>query len=165
MEHINKVKSISIWVFIVPFVAVNACLILTTQFHHLDLIPSQYKISYPFPYLDGGVSISRTARYFPTYLIFKPAMFFTSYLLIVYWLNNRRIINSFESDNKYNIETELEDYVKRGGKLFIEYAEQLIKKPNFNFKIIQLESIRFFLKKSPKKDYSMIAKHIEELFL
>ncbi len=101
MEHINKVKSISIWVFIVPFVAVNACLILTTQFHHLDLIPSQYKISYPFPYLDGGVSISRTARYFPTYLIFKPAMFFTSYLLIVYWLNNRRIINSFESDNKY----------------------------------------------------------------
>ena len=70
-----------------------------------------------------------------------------------------------ESDNKYNIETELEDYVKRGGKLFIEYAEQLIKKPNFNFKIIQLESIRFFLKKSPKKDYSMIAKHIEELFL
>ena len=25
--------------------------------------------------------------------------------------------------------------------------------------------IRFFLKKSPKKDYSMIAKHIEELFL
>ena len=55
--------------------------------------------------------------------------------------------------------------IKRGGKLFIEYAQQLIKKPNFNFKIIQLESIRFFLKKSPKKDYSMIAKHIEELFL
>ena len=101
MEQINKVKSISIWVFIVPFVAINTCLILTTQFHEFNLIPDQFKISYPFPYLDGGVSISRTARYFPTYLIFKPAMFFTSYLLIVYWLNNRRIINSFESDNKY----------------------------------------------------------------
>ena len=99
MEQINKVKSISIWIFIVPFFAVNACLIITTQLHFL--IESQYRIFMPFPYIDGGVSISRTARYFPTYLIFKPAMFFTSYLLIVYWLNNRRIINSFESDNKY----------------------------------------------------------------
>tara|TARA_Y100001958_G_C21048896_1_gene415811 strand:+ start:51 stop:764 length:714 start_codon:yes stop_codon:yes gene_type:complete len=101
MEQINKVKSISIWVFIVPFIAVNTCLVLTTQFHELNLIPNQYKISYPFPYLDGGVSISRTARYFPTYLIFKPSMFFTAYLLIIYWLNNRRIINHFDKDNKY----------------------------------------------------------------
>ena len=101
MEHINKVKSISIWVFIVPFVAVNACLILTTQFHHLHLIPDQYRIFYPFPYLDGGVSISRTARYFPTYLIFKPAMFLTSYLLIVYWFNNRKIITELDQSNKF----------------------------------------------------------------
>ena len=33
MDQINKAKSISIWIFIVPFVAVNACLIITTQFH------------------------------------------------------------------------------------------------------------------------------------
>ena len=101
MELIKKVKSISIWVFIVPFVAVNTCLLLTTQFHEYNLIPQQYRISYPFPYLDGGVSISRTARYFPTYLIFKPAMFFTAYLLIIYWLNNRKIINHFDNTNKY----------------------------------------------------------------
>ena len=101
MEQINKVKSISIWVFIVPFIAVNTCLILTTQFHEFNLIPHQYRISYPFPYLDGGVSISRTARYFPTYLIFKPAMFFTAYLLIIYWLNNRKIINHFDNTNRY----------------------------------------------------------------
>ena len=101
MEYINKVKSISIWVFFVPFIAVNACLILTTQFHELNLIPNQYKISYPFPYLDGGVSISRTARYFPTYLIFKPAMFFTAYLLVIYWINNKKIISSFDFNNKY----------------------------------------------------------------
>ena len=101
MEPIKKVKSISIWVFIVPFVAVNTCLLLTTQFHDYNLIPQQYRISYPFPYLDGGVSISRTARYFPTYLIFKPAMFFTAYLLIIYWLNNRKIINHFDNTNKY----------------------------------------------------------------
>ena len=35
MDQINKAKSISIWIFIVPFVAVNACLIITTQFHSL----------------------------------------------------------------------------------------------------------------------------------
>ena len=64
-------------------------------------IDSQFRIFMPFPYLDGGVSISRTARYFPTYLIFKPAMFLTAYLLILYWLNNRKIINFFDSENKY----------------------------------------------------------------
>ena len=101
MEQIKKVKSISIWVFIVPFVAVNTCLVLTTQFHELHLIPQQYRISYPFPYIDGGTSISRTARYFPTYLIFKPAMFLTAYLLIIYWLFNRKIISYFDNSNKY----------------------------------------------------------------
>ena len=99
MEQINKVKSISIWVFVIPLVAVNACLIITTQLHFL--IEDQYRIYMPFPYIDGGVSISRTARYFPTYLIFKPAMFLTSFLLIIYWLNNRKIIKQFDMTNKY----------------------------------------------------------------
>jgi hypothetical protein len=40
------------------------------------------------PYIDGGVSISRTARVFPTYLIFKPAMFITAFFLIQYWRFN-----------------------------------------------------------------------------
>ena len=99
MEQIDKVKSISIWIFIVPFIAVNTCLLITTQFH--SLIESQYRIFMPFPYIDGGVSISRTARYFPTYLIFKPAMFLTSYLLIIYWLANKKIIEIFEPNHKY----------------------------------------------------------------
>ena len=98
MNSIVKAKSISIWIFIVPFVAVNACLLITTQFH--SLIESQYRIYMPFPYVDGGVSISRTARYFPTYLIFKPAMFLTSYLLIIYWLSNRKIIEFFDPNHK-----------------------------------------------------------------
>ena len=42
MEQINKVKSISIWIFIVPFFAVNACLILITQFQ--GLFPNQEDI-------------------------------------------------------------------------------------------------------------------------
>ena len=35
MDSINKVKSITLWIFVVPFFAINACLILITQFHEL----------------------------------------------------------------------------------------------------------------------------------
>ena len=99
MTLIRKVKSLSIWVFLIPFIAVNTCLLITTQFH--SLIDGPYRIFTPFPYLDGGVSISRTARYFPTYLIFKPAMFVTSYFLIKYWLYNKSIINTFSPNHKH----------------------------------------------------------------
>jgi len=99
MENIAKAKSISIWIFIIPFVAVNACLLLITQFHGIFPNPA-HVIHNTFPYIDGGASISRTARVFPTYLIFKPAMIFTSFLLIKYWLYNKEIINSFEPNHK-----------------------------------------------------------------
>ena len=99
MKSIEKTKSISIWIFIVPFVAVNVCLLLVTQFH--SLFPNQEDIIHnTFPYFDGGASISRTARPYPSWLVFKPAMFLTSYLLIKYWLFNRDIIIFFKSDNK-----------------------------------------------------------------
>ena len=100
MDKINKIKSISIWIFIVPFVAVNACLLLITQFH--ELCPNQEDIIHnTFPYFDGGTSISRTARPYPTWLIFKPSMFLTSFLLIKYWLYNKSIIEFFDKDHKY----------------------------------------------------------------
>ena len=100
MEQINRVKSISIWIFIIPFVAVNTCLILITQFQ--DLFPNQEDIIHnTFPYFDGGASISRTARPYPSWLIFKPAMFLTSYILIKYWIYNKQIIDFFDPNNKH----------------------------------------------------------------
>ena len=100
MENIYKTKAISLWIFIVPFVAVNACLILITQFH--EFFPNKEDIIHnTFPYFDGGASISRTARPYPTWLIFKPAMFLTSYLLIKYWVYNKEIVNFFSKDHKY----------------------------------------------------------------
>ena len=100
MEQINKAKSISIWIFIVPFIAINTCLLLITQFH--DLFPNQEDvIGKTFPYFDGGASISRTARPYPTWLIFKPAMFLTSYFLIKYWIYNKKIIEYFDTNHKY----------------------------------------------------------------
>ena len=87
-------------IFIVPFVAVNACLIIITQFH--NLFPNQEDIIHnTFPYFDGGASISRTARPYPSWLIFKPAMFITTYLLIKYWIFNKRIVEFFEKDHRH----------------------------------------------------------------
>jgi len=100
MDQIRKVKSISIWIFIVPFIAVNTCLILITQFH--ELFPNQGDIIHnTIPYFDGGASISRTARPYPSWLVFKPAMFLTSFLLVKYWLYNKEIIKSFNENHKY----------------------------------------------------------------
>ena len=100
MDKIYKVKSISIWIFIVPFVAVNTCLLLITHFH--ELFPNKEDIIFPsFPYIDGQASISRTARPYPTWLIFKPSMFLTSFLLIKYWLYNKKIIEFLNQDHKY----------------------------------------------------------------
>ena len=100
MDEINKVRSISIWIFIVPFVAVNTCLILVTQFH--GLFPNQENIIHnTLPYIDGGASISRTARPYPSWLVFKPAMFLTAFLLIKYWLYNKSIIEILDKDHKH----------------------------------------------------------------
>ena len=99
MDLINKVKSTSIWIFIIPFVAVNTCLILITQFQ--GLFHPEDIIHNTIPYFDGGASISRTARPYPSWLIFKPAMFLTAYLLIKYWLYNKSLIEFFNKDHKY----------------------------------------------------------------
>ena len=98
MTSIQKVRSISVWIFLIPFFSVNICLYTITHIH--QILEPGIPINPTFPYLDGGVSISRTVRNFPMYLLFKPAMFLTSYLLIRYWLNTKDIIDNFHKDYK-----------------------------------------------------------------
>ena len=99
MEDINKIKKLSIWIFFVPFIAINLCLILITNFHQLfDL---EHVVLPTIPYIDGGTSISRTARVFPTYLIFKPAMFITAFFLIQYWRFNFNLMNKVTPNLNY----------------------------------------------------------------
>tara|TARA_A100000164_G_C21891333_1_gene765535 strand:+ start:166 stop:798 length:633 start_codon:yes stop_codon:yes gene_type:complete len=75
-------------------------LLLITQFH--GLFPNQEDVIHnTLPYIDGGTSISRTARPYPSWLIFKPAMFLTSFLLIKYWIYNKNIIEFLVQDHKY----------------------------------------------------------------
>ena len=100
MDKIQQAKSISVWIFIIPFLAVNTCLILITEFQWL--FPNQEEIIHnTFPYFDGGASISRTVRPYPAWLIFKPAMFLTSFLLIKYWYCSKDIIISFNKNHKH----------------------------------------------------------------
>ena len=97
MPSIDKVRSISVWIFIIPFIAVNTCLLIVTNFH--QILEPGVPVHNTFPYFDGGVSISRAVRNFPLYLIFKPAMFITSFLLIKYWLNTKNIIKHFDENH------------------------------------------------------------------
>ena len=101
MDKIQLAKSISIWIFIIPFVGINTCLVLITQFH--EFFPNHEDIVHNtlWPYLDGGLSISRAARPYPSWLIFKPAMFLTSFLLIKYWYYNKEIIIYLNKDHRY----------------------------------------------------------------
>ena len=100
MDKIQKVKSFSLWIFIIPFLAINICLILVTEFH--SIFPNQEHILWnTLPYIDGGASISRVTRNYPNWLIFKPAMFLTSFLLIKYWFLNKKIIMNFNKNHKH----------------------------------------------------------------
>jgi hypothetical protein len=100
MDKIKRIKSISIWIFLIPFISINTCLILITEFQWI--FPNQEDIIHnTFPYLDGGASISRTVRPYPSWLIFKPAMFLTSFFLIKYWHYNKDVIIKLNKHHKH----------------------------------------------------------------
>jgi len=108
MENINQIRIISIWVFIVTLASLNLCLFISVNYHLLEgtifTVDQIGRSAFTIPYLDGSVSISRTARTFPAYLIFKPGMLITSILLIQYWRANNKLIQTINNDfnkNKY----------------------------------------------------------------
>ena len=108
METITQIKKLSLWIFIIPFIAVNLCLFISVNHHIFEntflSVDHIGRSNFTFPYIDGGVSISRTARTYPTYLIFKPSMIFASVLLIIYWIKTNKLINSFQNlENKNNL--------------------------------------------------------------
>ena len=54
------------------------------------------------PYFYGEVSISRTARYFPATLIFKPFIILSAIFLFLYWKNNLNLFNELKNNNVLN---------------------------------------------------------------
>jgi len=111
MKEIVSIRQLSLWVFLIPFIAVNACLLISINFHLLEntifSVDQIGRSGFSIPYLDGSLSISRASRTFPQYLIFKPAMVLTAILLCIYWYKNNSLINQFKNEidkkNKFMI--------------------------------------------------------------
>ena len=101
MKEIAQIRSLSLWIFLVPFVAINLCLLISVNDHIFDntyfSVDMIGRSNFTFPYFDGGLSISRASRTFPQYLIFKPAISVTSILLCFYWYKNNILINRFKN--------------------------------------------------------------------
>ena len=51
------------------------------------------------PYLYGEVSISRTARYYPASLVFKPLIILSAIFLILYWRSNLNLFENLKDKN------------------------------------------------------------------
>ena len=107
MKEITQIRSLSLWIFLVPLIAVNTCLLISINYNLFEntfLVVDQIgRSGFTIPYLDGSLSISRASRTFPQYLIFKPAMIITAILLIFYWKKNNQLIGSLNrvSDKNY----------------------------------------------------------------
>ena len=103
MQEIAQIRKLSLWIFFIPLIAINLCLVISQNpewlentFFSVDQIG---RSGFSFPYFDGSLSISRASRTFPQYLIFKPAMILTAVLLYFYWKNNNELVNNYRSTN------------------------------------------------------------------
>jgi hypothetical protein len=103
MNEITQIRKLSLWIFFIPLIAINLCLIVSQNPEFLE--NTFFKVDYigrsgfSIPYFDGSLSISRASRTFPQYLIFKPAMIITAIMLYFYWINNNNLVNKFKSTN------------------------------------------------------------------
>ncbi len=103
MYQITQIRKLSIWIFVIPFLAINICLIISQNPHFLNNtifeVDQIGRSGFSIPYLDGSLSISRSARTYPQYLIFKPSMIITAIFLYYYWKNNNDLINNLYTTN------------------------------------------------------------------
>mgnify|MGYP003691373571 FL=1 len=103
MNEIAQIRKLSLWIFFIPLIAINLCLIISQNPEFLEdtffIVDQIGRSRFTIPYLDGSLSISRASRTFPQFLIFKPAMILTAFLLYYYWKNNNDLVNKYKSTN------------------------------------------------------------------
>ena len=106
MDQINRIRKISIWIFFIPIIVLNVCLFISVNYQIFEntifAVDQIGRSTFTIPYIDGGVSISRTARTYPAYLIFKPGMIITAFLLIKYWIVNNSVVQTINNQNEKN---------------------------------------------------------------
>ena len=107
MQELNRIRKISVWIFFVPIIVLNLCLFISVNYHLLEntifIVDQIGRSGFTIPYVDGSLSISRAARTYPAYLLFKPGMIITSILLIQYWIANNKLVKKINKteENKY----------------------------------------------------------------
>ena len=103
MNEITQIRMLSLWIFFIPLIAINLCLLISQNYELLNNslfeVDQIGRSKFSIPYLDGSLSISRASRTFPQYLIFKPAMIITAITLYYYWNANNNLVNNFKSTN------------------------------------------------------------------
>ena len=106
MDQINRIRRTSIWIFLLPVAVLNVCLFISVNYlifeNTIFVVDQIGRSAFTIPYIDGGVSISRTARTYPTYLVFKPGMIITAFLLINYWIANNKMAQIINNQNEKN---------------------------------------------------------------
>ena len=107
MHAITQIRKLSIWIFLIPLLAINLCLLISQNPEFLEgtifAVDQIGRSAFSIPYLDGSLSISRASRTFPQYLIFKPSMILTAALLFYYWRENNKLVNKlYSSDINFN---------------------------------------------------------------
>ena len=110
MFEVTQIRKLSIWIFLIPLLAINVCLFISQNPSFLENTIFQVdqigRSGFSIPYLDGSLSISRASRTFPQYLIFKPSMIITAILLYYYWKNNNELINKlYVTDENFKFKT------------------------------------------------------------
>jgi len=106
VQNINSIRVISLWIFILPVIVLNVCLFISVNYNLFEntifAVDQIGRSAFTIPYIDGGVSISRTARTYPTFLIFKPGMIITAILVIKYWITNNQLFQKIQGNTNKN---------------------------------------------------------------
>ena len=101
MRQITQIRKLSLWIFFIPLIAINLCLIISQNPEFLEntifVVDQIGRSGFSIPYFDGSLSISRASRTFPQYLVFKPSMIITAIFLYFYWKNNNELVNELNS--------------------------------------------------------------------
>ncbi len=110
MNEIAQIRKLSLWIFFIPLIAINLCLIISQNPEFLAgtifTVDPIGQSAFSIPYIDGSLSISRASRTFPQYLVFKPSMILTAIFLFYYWKYNNILINNLKkTDLNYKFKT------------------------------------------------------------
>ena len=148
MNEIAQIRKLSLWIFFIPLLAINLCLIISQNYEVLEntflSVDMLGRSGFSIPYLDGSLSISRASRTFPQYLIFKPAMIFTAVILYYYWSNNNNLIKLFPNPTDGLVSLSSEDNYKID--VFDNIGKLVFTTIGNSFNIHSLEKGSYFIK-------------------